>query len=173
MDCTCVWPRCFPVGSKTLTIVSSEPFDKELVGKIAADMGEITIFVSDQLKTPSRRETRAERRKPQRKPALPTNPSSSHGIQINEGGGASVHLRQAFTVGALPPAAGSSDREVTFPAPLPVLDWKTGLRARVGALVQVRTRPSVLYAHLFAALGDFVQGRGVHPARNFHFLCGH
>src|SRR5271154_223391 len=33
-----------PVGSKTLTIVTSEPFDKELVGKIAADMGEITLL---------------------------------------------------------------------------------------------------------------------------------
>jgi sigma-B regulation protein RsbU (phosphoserine phosphatase) len=32
------------VGSKTLTIVTSEPFDKELVGKIAADMGEITVL---------------------------------------------------------------------------------------------------------------------------------
>ncbi len=31
-------------GSKTLTIVTSEPFDKELVGKIAADMGEITLL---------------------------------------------------------------------------------------------------------------------------------
>src|ERR1039458_950742 len=32
------------VGSKTLTVVTSEPFDKELVGKIAADMGEITLL---------------------------------------------------------------------------------------------------------------------------------
>jgi sigma-B regulation protein RsbU (phosphoserine phosphatase) len=51
------------------------------------------------------------------------------------------------------------DREVTFFAPLPVLDWKTGERESTGALVvQVRTRPSVLYGHLFAALGEFVRG---------------
>ena len=50
------------------------------------------------------------------------------------------------------------DREITFATPLPVIDWKSGDRARAGALVQVRTRPSVLYSHLFAALGDFAQG---------------
>jgi sigma-B regulation protein RsbU (phosphoserine phosphatase) len=141
-----------PVGSKTLTVVSSEPFDKELVGKIAADMGEITIFVSDQPqenKSGQNAVTQA---------GASANPGSSHGIQINEGGGAAVHLRQAFAVGTVPAATSNTDREVTFPAPLPVLDWKTGVRARVGALVQVRTRPSVLYAHLFAALGDFVRG---------------
>src|SRR5580704_2421980 len=32
-----------PVGSKTLVVVTSEPLDRELVGKIAADMGEISL----------------------------------------------------------------------------------------------------------------------------------
>jgi sigma-B regulation protein RsbU (phosphoserine phosphatase) len=152
-----------PVGSKTLTVVSSEPFDKELVGKIAAEMGEITIFVSDQPQNDQRqndlpKENKSGAQNGAAQAGAPTTLGTSHGIKINEGGGASVHLRQAFAVGTVPAAAGTADREVTFPAPLPVLDWKTGVRARVGALVQVRTRPSVLYAHLFAALGDFVRG---------------
>ena len=142
-----------PAGSKTLTVVSSEPFDKELVGKIAADMGEITIFVSD---LPQENNTGAGDSGAQSNASNPGN--KQHGILINEGSGASVHLRQAFAVGTVPAAIDGMDREVTFPAPLSVLDWKTGERARVGALVQVRTRPSVLYAHLFAALGDFVRG---------------
>ena len=51
------------------------------------------------------------------------------------------------------------DREITFGTPLPVVDWKTGERERMGALlVQVNTRPSVLYGHLFAALGDIARG---------------
>jgi sigma-B regulation protein RsbU (phosphoserine phosphatase) len=50
------------------------------------------------------------------------------------------------------------DHEITFYAPLSVLDWRTGERAGTGAIVEVRTRPSVLYGHLFAALGEFVQG---------------
>jgi len=143
-----------PAGAKTLTVISSEPFDKELVGNIAADMGEITIFVSD-----LPQESRSGSQDSGQQASVSPNPGTNKsGILINEGGGAFVHLRQAFTVGTVPAATGSMDREVTFPAPLSVLDWKTGERARIGALVQVRTRPSVLYGHLFAALGDFVRG---------------
>ena len=61
-------------------------------------------------------------------------------------------------MGVLAAPSGLMDREITFATPLPVIDWKSGDRARAGALVQVRTRPSVLYSHLFAALGDFAQG---------------
>ena len=113
------------VGSKRLIIVTSEPFDKELVGKIAADMGEITL---------------------------------SDSVIRESKSGASVDLHPTFTVGTVPPAAGSMDREVAFFAPLPVLDWETGVRAQDGAVIQVSTRPSVLYGHLFAALGEFVRG---------------
>src|SRR5215467_2525313 len=34
------------VGPSKLTVVTSEPFDKELVGKIASDLGEITLYTS-------------------------------------------------------------------------------------------------------------------------------
>jgi sigma-B regulation protein RsbU (phosphoserine phosphatase) len=50
------------------------------------------------------------------------------------------------------------DREVTFFGALPVLDWKTGKRKRDGAVIRVWTRPSALYDHLFATLGDFARG---------------
>jgi phosphoserine phosphatase RsbU/P len=140
-----------PVGSKTLTVVTSEPFDKSLVSKIAADIGEISVFVA----TP-----------PQNKKSAPpssgseteiTDETTQHEITIRENG-VLVRLVQAFAVGTVPGPSGNADPVVTFPAPLSVLDWHTGGRARIGALVQVRTRPSVLYGHLFAALGDFVQG---------------
>ncbi|MFZ0760930.1 MAG: SpoIIE family protein phosphatase [Candidatus Sulfotelmatobacter sp.] len=118
----------FPVGSKTLTVVSSEPFDKELVGKIAADMGEIAVSVGT---------------------------VTRHGKS-----GTSIDYRSGptFTVGTVPAAAGRLDREVTFFGALPVLDWETGMRAGDGAVIRVWTRPSVLYAHLFEALGDFARG---------------
>src|SRR3984893_6466011 len=35
-----------PIRSNTLTVVTSEPFDKDLVSKVAADLGEITVFPS-------------------------------------------------------------------------------------------------------------------------------
>src|ERR1700691_299887 len=147
------------VGSKILTIVTSEPFDKELVGKIAADMGEITVLDDPGflLENKSRQAGSGAQTSP------PVKAETKQGeIVINgkeNGTPVTLHPSPAFTVGTLPAAAGSLDGEVRFLAPLPVLDWKSGEREPSGALVvQVRTRPSVLYGHLFAALGAFVQG---------------
>jgi sigma-B regulation protein RsbU (phosphoserine phosphatase) len=147
------------VGSKTLTIVTSEPFDKELVGKIAADMGEITVLDDPGFLL----ENKGRQPGSGAQTSSPVNTETKQGeIVINgkeNGTPVVLHPGPAFTVGRLPAAAGSLDREVRFLAPLPVLDWKSGEREPSGVLVvQVRTRPSVLYGHLFAALGAFVQG---------------
>ena len=58
----------------------------------------------------------------------------------------------------MPESTGGFDREITFGAPLLVVDWQTGKADRVGQVLQVTTRPTVLYSHLFAALGEFVRG---------------
>jgi sigma-B regulation protein RsbU (phosphoserine phosphatase) len=147
------------IGGKTLIVCTGEPFDRELVGKIAADMGEITLlddpgFLRDNKSGQQVFGPQAS------SPA--TTETNQKGIVIHEKrNGTPVELRPSptFTVGKVPPAAGGMDREVTFFAPLKVLDWKTGEHEPTGALVvQVRTRPSVLYGHLFAALGEFVEG---------------
>jgi sigma-B regulation protein RsbU (phosphoserine phosphatase) len=39
-----------------------------------------------------------------------------------------------------------------------MMDWASGEQRDVGALLRVQTRPSILYARLFAALGDFAKG---------------
>jgi sigma-B regulation protein RsbU (phosphoserine phosphatase) len=149
------------VGSKTLTIVTSEPFDKELLGKIAADVGEITLlddsgFAQQNKGAPqgSGRQTGATTNSETKKAGIVI-----HEINAKNGTSVDLHPSPTFRVGTLPAAAGSLDREVTFPAPLRVLDWDTGAHEPTGSLlVQVRTRPSVLYGHLFAALGEFVGG---------------
>jgi sigma-B regulation protein RsbU (phosphoserine phosphatase) len=148
------------MGSKTLTVVTSEPFDRPLVGKIAADLGEITL-----LEDPGFRGQEAQ-------PVTPANPGTNNvttnnvstnnvNIVISDRRNpqrVDLHPSPTFTVGTVPPAMGRLDREVPFLAPLPVLDWTTGKREPTGSVVvQVRTRPSVLYGHLFAALGEFVQ----------------
>ncbi len=143
-----------PVGSKTLMVVTSEPFDKELVGKIAANIGEITLFASERPQT-----SPSGRQGSELQASIAGNTDGKPpGILIRGTNGVSVYLRQAFTVGTVPSALGSMDREVTFPASLPVLDWKTGKREPTGALVYLRTRPSVIYGRLFAALGEYVRG---------------
>lgn len=148
-----------PVGSSTLTVVTSEPFDKDLVGKIAQNLGEITLYTAGIVTD-----------EPPFKPDQNTS-SASSGVSYsseqskgeivvtrdNKKGNKQV-LGPDFTVGATPESTGSFDREITFGTPLKVVDWKSGEPQQVGAVLQVTTRPAVLYTHLFAALGEFVRG---------------
>ena len=155
-----------PVGSSNLTVVTSEPFDKDLVGKIASNLGEITLYRTGLImdESPQKQEGSSA------PPDAASNVTASTTSEQNKGGivissskqGEAQADRQVlhptFTVGALPASTGSFDREITFGAPLAVVDWKTGEQAKVGALLQVTTRPTILYGHLFAALGEFVRG---------------
>jgi phosphoserine phosphatase RsbU/P len=128
-----------PVGSGKLTVVTSDPFDKQLVGKIAEDLGEITVF-----------KARVS--------------SGDSGKQASSSGkpGSSLQSDQPasndnFTVGTVPEAIAGFDRQISFGTPLSVVDWATGESQAMGAIF-VTTRPAVLYTHLFAALGQFVRG---------------
>jgi len=157
----------FDVGPEKLTVVTTEPLDKSLVADIAANLGEITLYAAgitldgNQQNEPNLSGVKEGEPKstPLTKPA-----TDKGGIVISENksgtrveGGDQV-LRPTFSVGSLAMPTGFLDREITFGTPLPVVDWKTGEMARAGALVKVRTRPSVLYSHLFAALGDIARG---------------
>jgi phosphoserine phosphatase RsbU/P len=149
------------IGSSRLTVVTSEPFDKELVGAIAANLGEITLYQtgitfddkpSKTEDTPqSGTEASASSGKVHNRITYDANRTSK--IQAND-----QDLHPTFSVGTLPVATSNFDREINFGAPLPVVDWKTGQQEDVGAILQVTTRPAVLYGHLFAALGQFVRG---------------
>ena len=141
-----------PVGSKTLVVVTSEPLDRELVGKIAADMGEISLSDDSGGAT---NETGPRNSGININVAAKPEPRRST-IEIRGDNG--ELLEPTFTVGTVPPPVNSMDREVTFPGALPVLDWKTGKLTPEGAVIRVWTRPSVLYAHLFEALGNFARG---------------
>jgi sigma-B regulation protein RsbU (phosphoserine phosphatase) len=121
-----------------LRVVVSEPLDKEFVAKLAGDLGEIVVY--------SASETIASN-----SPAVPAklDPSSWDNRQPVE---------RSFSSGTVPAPANFLDREIHFPIPLQVIDWDTGGRHRAGALAEVETRPSVLYARLFEALGDYARG---------------
>jgi sigma-B regulation protein RsbU (phosphoserine phosphatase) len=155
----------FDVGTEKLTVVTGEPLDKDLVADIAANLGEITVYSAgitlDQShpnyrnpNAPNQKafETRIfdEREKGKSAGAVhdATTPQTSEGETFHP----------TFTVGTLAEPADMMDREITFGTPLPVVDWKTGDLSRAGAFISVRTRPSVLYTHLFAALGDIARG---------------
>jgi phosphoserine phosphatase RsbU/P len=157
----------FAVGPERLTVITGEPLDKDLLTGIAANLGEITLYSSGI--------TLDSQGKYQNPNAPTSSAANEHGFQTRlfaepeknkDGSGATGRkprpspeiFHSTFTVGSLEAPTGMMDHEITFPSPLPVVDWKTGQRSRAGALVSVRTRPSVLYGHLFATLGDLARG---------------
>jgi sigma-B regulation protein RsbU (phosphoserine phosphatase) len=165
-----------PLSAEKLAVVTTEPLDQELIGKIATNLGEITLYAAGiqhaQAALPSNggapiisaeSEGSEKQSKAQTFSSREPDPES-RGIVIRQSAsgeelqGGHPELHPTFTVGTLPDATNGLDREITFGTPLPVVDWKTGERERAGALVRVMTRPSVLYGHLFAALGDFATG---------------
>ena len=167
----------FDLGQEKLTVVTSEPLDRNLLSEIAANLGEITLYAAgigfDETRQSSKGQTGAKEtgaketgaKESSAPVSLSAKPETKRDGFVISGSEAAAKaqpgqqvLRPTFTVGALAAPSGLMDREITFATPLPVIDWKSGDRARAGALVQVRTRPSVLYSHLFAALGDFAQG---------------
>jgi phosphoserine phosphatase RsbU/P len=161
----------FAVGPEKLTVVTGEPLDKDLVADIAANLGEITLYAAGitldsqgnyQNPNAAKASAAKERGFETRLFAEPEKSKGGSGVGDGKLGpspeGDQQVFHPTFTVGSLAAPAGMMDREITFGTPLPVVDWKTGERARAGALVKVRTRPSVLYAHLFAALGDIARG---------------
>lgn len=145
------------VGSSRLTVITSEPLDKDLVEKIAANLGEITLYTRgvtvDSTATGRAGETtsvNASDRNKQRVVVLETPGTTTRKTERE--------LESNFTVGSLPESVSFFDREISFPTPIPVVDWDTGEQEEVTAVLKVTTRPAVLYAHLFAALGEFVRG---------------
>ena len=157
----------FVVGSEKLTVVTGEPLDKDLVADIAANLGEITLYAAGITLDDSKQNDQSQ--SAANGPGFKTRLFADRDKGVASSGGreektspssavAPQDFRPTFTVGSLAAPAGMMDREITFGTPLPVVDWKTGELARAGALVKVRTRPSVLYSHLFAALGDIARG---------------
>ena len=159
-----------PIGTKTLTVVTSEPFDKELLGNIAADLGEITLYESGFSLQAGPQEKEGTKQSAGANADSSPNPEKVNAekensrIAIRENKGSTVEadqhlLHPTFTVGTVPEPVAGWDREIPFAgAPLRVVDWKTGESEHMGAMLHVRTRPSVLYGRLFSALGDFAKG---------------
>lgn len=127
---------------ESLRVITSEPLDKALLEEIAAELGEITLL------------------QPKPSATIPGVAGKNEQL-ISSGRTVSADGRQfepTFTAGALPAASSAVDPEIIFGAQLLIVDWTsaTGERQRTGAL-GVHTRPSVLYARLFASLGNYAQ----------------
>src|SRR5882762_4964591 len=129
---------------ESLRVILSHPLDKDFVEKIAGDLGLIAVYGAQSLAASDNANTTA--------PAQQNGPTPYLAFQNGK------QREQTFSAGTTPPASSTLDHKITFPIPLQVVDWATGERQRAGALAEVETRPSVLYARLFAALGDYAKG---------------
>jgi len=142
-----------------LVVISSERFDQDFMSGIAKGLGEIIVLGTIR--------NNGATQVPNARPLLAGEDQNKQGIVINEGpaGRSGIvvsaegqQFDETFTAGSVPAPVSGLDLEITFPAPLQVRQWPGGIENRVGALVRIRTRVSVLYERLFAALGDYAQG---------------
>jgi sigma-B regulation protein RsbU (phosphoserine phosphatase) len=143
-----------PLRTDSLTVVTSEPLDQYLIGKIAADLGEITLVAS----AAPAQVNPAGGKDPDPKTTLSYSANNKNGVaftQTSGGQSAPEDLPPTFTVGASPEPMNFMDQEIPFATPLQAVDWSSGSAERRRIYLRVKTRPSKLYGHLFAALGEF------------------
>jgi phosphoserine phosphatase RsbU/P len=148
-------------GSRKLSVVSSELLDRSLLEQVAADLGEITLYVgsTDLAPSPTLPSTRpspvADQNRPQNTNKNGSPEPGTIGLSLDN---SRQDLHPVFSAGELPAPSNGFDHVINFGTPLAYQDWTTGEQTKVGALLRVQTRPSVLYTRLFAALGDFATG---------------
>ncbi|HUK46845.1 MAG TPA: SpoIIE family protein phosphatase [Terriglobales bacterium] len=138
-----------PTKKGRLTVVSSKPFDQNLLLALAKDLGQVTLYTSgfvlqqvEQSQVPS---TNASKSVP-----VPSKSGEKITRYYLDTGAASP----TFVVGEIPPPTHIFDRPVNFATSIAVMNWADGDSSRPAA-ISVQTRLSALYDQLFAALGAF------------------
>ncbi len=133
---------------ESLRVITSEPLDKNLIEQIAGDLGQITFSADTQNSASPESGQTTERR-------ADKDAKSDQGSSPANG---KLYLSDAFSAGRVPPASSMLDWQISFSLPVQVIDWTSGNVQREGALAGIETRPSILYARLFGALGDYAKG---------------
>jgi sigma-B regulation protein RsbU (phosphoserine phosphatase) len=141
-----------PVAGGTLTVLSSEPLDQQMLEGLAANLGEVTLYANglslrklDQPQTKSGVHIASEA---QPNTITLKKPEGEYVLDTGKG------RPPTFTAGTVPSAAAGVDRLVTFPTTVYVVNWENGETFSPAAII-VQTRVSKLYDRLFGALGDF------------------
>jgi sigma-B regulation protein RsbU (phosphoserine phosphatase) len=147
------------VAGDPFTVMSSEPLSESLLQKIAADLGEITLYVGDiNLAEPEKTPAPASQQTGQDKgsPGKLNSGQFGTGVTVDLNGQvvAGGQNIQPTRVGKVPPPSGRFDREVHFPTTVYFVNWETGDR-NSAALLVVGTRLSRLYDQLFSSLGKY------------------
>jgi sigma-B regulation protein RsbU (phosphoserine phosphatase) len=141
-----------PLSGGGLTVLSSEPFDQQMLKELATNLGEVTLYATGL--------TLHKVDQSQAKPGVHiSDESSQNTISARKPDGeyvldAGQGRPPTYIAGTVPPPAASVDRQVTFPTTVFVVNWDTGDTSSPAAII-VQTRVSKLYERLFGALGDF------------------
>ncbi len=141
------------ISSGDLTVVTSEPLDRNLLQELANDLGEITLYASGLTLHKIEQPESASSVK------LGANVSSPRTSDTNQAG---VYVLDTgkdlpaptITTGSIPSPTRAMDRQVSFATAVRVVDWETGEHNNPAA-ISVQTRLSKLYDRLFGALGEF------------------
>jgi sigma-B regulation protein RsbU (phosphoserine phosphatase) len=140
------------VNGGKLSVLSSEPFDQQMLQDLAANLGEVTLYATgltlhkvDQSQAKPRANSSDESSS---NTVLVLKPHEEYVLDAGKG------RLPTYNAGTVPPPAASVDRQVTFPTTVFVVNWDTGDTSSPAAII-VQTRVSKLYERLFGALGDF------------------
>src|ERR1035438_7772946 len=132
-----------------LLVILSEPFDRNFVEKFAGDLGRIAVYG-----TGTGTGTAGSSSSSAAGSSAPARNDGKAFLPFDNG----ARQQQMFTAGTIPAASNALDHTINLKIPLEVVDWSTGARRSVGAIAEVDTRTSMLYATLFGARGDYAKG---------------
>jgi sigma-B regulation protein RsbU (phosphoserine phosphatase) len=144
-------------GSNTVPVLASMTLDEHELGKMAKGLGTISI-----LRGFSRLQNNAandDDPAPAPKPAPTTPPGDPQKITLTVAGKPKLTVARnndevfsSVKGGKLPPAAHFFDTPVYFTEPLTITSWDTGETEQT--IMTVSSRPTLLYAKLFATSAD-------------------
>ncbi|HJX83702.1 MAG TPA: SpoIIE family protein phosphatase, partial [Candidatus Angelobacter sp.] len=119
--------------SGRVSVISSVPLDKQILGRIAARFGRLTFSYNDVV-----------------------SPSTSAPSQDNEAAASRPPgiVSAAITAGTVPGPRSFLDRQFDFGGVVPVIDWSSG-KKEGSAILAGTTRLSLIYSHLSEYLGDW------------------
>jgi sigma-B regulation protein RsbU (phosphoserine phosphatase) len=124
------------VGHKPFTVISSVPLDQKLLGKIAADLGPIALYI------------------PQK------DATDREDFQILPDGRVLINGEPAvgISAGSLPPPRNRWDRELSYYARIQPTKWETGESTQVAIIEMMGSiRYSAVYSRLSSSMSQWVE----------------
>jgi sigma-B regulation protein RsbU (phosphoserine phosphatase) len=140
------------LGRDKLVVISSLPLDKALLDRLAVDTGAITIYPSGVISFGSSGKQQGLTVDMREDQPAGAQAGASQKTAKTESKSSRAPVA-AITGGSLPARSGIFDRQVAFAAPFPIVYWDNG--EETNTVLQVNTRPSLLFMRLFSRVSEF------------------